>query len=124
MKRPNKVMALLCALLLITACACACGTSEREYNEDIVYELDDGSSIIIKEWSYLLGSGAEIYFKKGNEKPVLIGNTTGGDDGFRPFEAGLFEITQDENALHISWCFAPSDNDKSKWRSKTFELPK
>ena len=120
----NKFIMLLCLIFFVLTCLCGCGQSEREYNVDIVYQLQDGTGvIIIKEWSFLLGSGAEIYFKQGDEKPVLIGKTTGADDGFCPFEEGLYEITQDENSICVSWCFDPSNDERSCWRSESFELP-
>lgn len=124
MNKMNKVMIALLCLSLTFACFCGCETFEREYNDDIVYELQNGSDvIIIKEWSFLLGSGAEIYFKKGDEKPVLLGQTSGGDDGFCPFEAGLYEIRQDGNSICVSWCIDSSDNDRSHWHSENFDLP-
>ena len=39
--------------------------------------------IIIKEWSFLLGSGTEVYYQKGDAEPILLGKTLGGDDGFQ-----------------------------------------
>ena len=67
----NKFIMLLCLFFFVLTCLCGCGQSEREYNVDIVYQLQDGTGvIIIKEWRFLLGSGAEIYFKQGDEKPV------------------------------------------------------
>lgn len=120
----NRAIITLLSLLLVLVCFFGCETLEREYNDDIVYELENGSDvIIIKEWSFLLGSGAEIYYKAGDEKPVLLGQTTGGDDGFCPFEAGSYEIKQDGNSIYVSWCFNPSDNDRSHWRSENFDLP-
>ncbi len=120
----KKTAAFLCAVILGLACLCGCSAFEREYHDDLVYELEDGESVIIKEWSFLLGSGAEIYFQKGDEEPVLLGKTTGGDDGFCSFKEGLYEITQDGNTISVSWCFNPSNNDPSQWRSESFDLPR
>lgn len=112
------------ALLLMITCALGlvgCNSAEREYYDDIVIDLQDSSEkIIIKEWSYLQGSGAEVYYTKGDAEPILLGKTTGGDDGFCPFKEGLYEITQDGNSVTVKWSFNPSD--KSTWRSKTFAL--
>jgi len=111
---------IMCFSLLIFV---GCGL-EREYYDDILFPLQDTSEkLIIKEWSFLLGSGGEVYYQKNDHKPILLGNTTGGDDGFCPFRKGLYEITQDGRTLTVKWCFNPSDNDKSHWRSETFELP-
>jgi len=121
----NKLITLLCLFSITLACFCGCSTLEREYNEDIVYELQNGTGfIIIKEWKFLMGSGAEIYHKQGNEAPVLLGETTGADDGFCPFEEGVYEITQDESSICVSWCFDPSNKDRSCWRSQSFDLSK
>lgn len=95
----------------------------REYNEDIVLPLQDPSEkIIIKEWSFLMGSGAEIYYQKDCGNLILLGKTTGGDDGFCPFNEGLYEILEEDRAVTVKWCFRPSDN-KADWPSKTFRLP-
>ena len=99
-------------------------SSEREYCDDIYISLQDSSEkLIIKEWSYLQGSGIEVYYQKSDDNPVLLGKTTSGDDGFCPFKEGLYEFTQDGNTVTIKWCFNPSNKDKTNWRSKTFELP-
>lgn len=113
------VLGCLVVLLVFGGC-----NSGREYYDDIHITLQDLSErIIIREWSFLLGSGAEVYFQKNGTDPVLLGKTTGGDDGFCPFKEGLYEVSQDGNSVTVKWCFDPSDNDKINWRSKTFELP-
>lgn len=63
-----------------------------------------------------------MYYQKDDSEPFLLGKTTGGDDGFCPFDEGLYELTQDGEAVTLKWCFNPSD-DKDKWHSKTFNLP-
>ncbi len=114
---------LLVTALLFAIGAVGCNTTGREYHEDIVITLQESSDkLIIKEWCYLLGSGAEVYYQKDNTEPVLLGKTTGGDDGFCPFKEGLYEIKQDGNILTVAWCFNPADNDKTNWRSETFDL--
>lgn len=101
-----------------------CNSTEREYYDDILIDLQDSTGkIIIKEWCYLLGSGAEVYYQKDDADPILLGKTTGGDDGFCPFKEGLYEITQVGSSVTVKWCFNPSDKDKANWQSKTFELP-
>jgi hypothetical protein len=54
--------------------------------------------------------------------PVLLGKTTGSDDGFCPFKKGMYEITQEGDSITIKWCFNPSDNDKNNWQSNIFDL--
>ena len=115
----KKLIFVLCFCLFL----CGCGTSGREYKDDITFKLNDQDDVlIIKEWTYLLGSGADIYYKHGDDSPVFLGKTSGGDNGFCPFSEGLYEITQDKETVVISWCFKPSDNDRSHWQSKTFDL--
>lgn len=114
-------MCVLAFLFIVGLTGCA--SDEREFLEDVVVTLEDSSEkIIIKEWRFLLGSGAEVYYQKDSSEPVLLGKTTGGDDGFCPFNEGLYELTQDGNSVTIKWSFNPSDS-KDKWRSKTFNLP-
>ncbi len=121
----NKIITLLCLFFLVLMYLYGCGGSEREYLEDIVYELEDSTGvIIIKEWCFLLGSGAEVYYKQGEKTAVLLGKTTGGDDGFCPFKEGMYEITQNGGSICVSWCFRPSNSNHSLWRSKSFDLPK
>ena len=91
---------------------------DREYMPEIVVPLEDSSGeIVIKEWRFLLGSGAEIYYKEGR-KLALLGTTTGGDDGYCPFMAGEYTLSVEENMLRVRW-HAVDD----VWREKTFPLP-
>lgn len=118
-----KSIALFVSLIFSVACFVGCTSSQRDYHDDIVVTLENTNDrIIIKEWQYLLGSGAEIYYQKESDTPVLLGKTSGGDDGFCPFNEGLYEINKDGDTVTVKWCFDPSDNDKSNWRSKTFEI--
>ena len=98
--------------------------NQVQYYDDINITLQDASEkLIIKEWSFLQGSGIEVYYQRCDENPLLLGNATSGDDGFCPFKEGLYEITQTNRSVTVKWCFSPSDKDMSNWRSKTFELP-
>lgn len=116
------ITVLGCLVVLLAFCGC---NSERENYDDINITLQDTSEkLIIKEWSYLQGSGIEVYYQKSDDSPILLGKAIGGDDGFCPFKEGLYEIAQDDRSVTVKWCFNPSDKDKSNWRSKTFELPK
>ena len=115
-------LVLCCVVVLLAFCGC---NSEREYYDDIYITLQDASEkLIIKEWSFLLGSGIEVYYQRSNDDPILLGKSTGGDDGFCPFKEGLYEITQDDRSVTVKWCFNPADKDMSNWQSETFELPK
>ena len=116
------LIAVFCCLVVLIGVGC---DFEREYYDDIHITLQDASEkLIIKEWSFLLGSGAEVYYQRGDDQPILLGKTNGGDDGFCPFKEGLYEIAQDGRLVRVKWCFNSSDKDMSNWQSKTFELPK
>ena len=108
------VLLLLTALLLLTGC----GTVAREYREDLVFQLSEQERLIIKEWSFLMGSGAEIYYQQSEQELVLLGQTSGGDDGACPFSEDAYEITRNGNSVTIKWRFRAEI-----WRSKIFELP-
>ena len=119
----KKFISVVLALLFLLGLT-GCNPTEREYHEDITVTLQDSSEkIIVKEWCYLMGSGAEVYYQKGGAEPILLGKTTGGDDGFCPFQEGLYEITENGRSVTVKWCFNPSDGDKTNWRSESFDLP-
>ena len=119
----NTSIAVVCCMIVLLILG-GCGTG-REYYDDIHISLQESSEkIIIKEWSFLQGSGAEVYYQKNDSNLVLLGKTTGGDDGFCPFKEGLYEIIQTGNSVTVKWCFDPSNKDKSNWKYETFELPK
>lgn len=115
MGRTKRLILMLFVILFLFA---GCNTSGREYQEDLTVELGADEKLIIKEWSFLLGSGAEVYYQRGNQKPVLLGQTGGGDDGACPFSLGQYEITRDGNSVTVKWRF-----DTGHWRSETFLLP-
>lgn len=118
-----KAIMKVSAIWILVLALAGCAPMEREYQEDIVIALQDPSEqLVIKEWRFLQGSGAEVYYQKDGAEPVLLGKTTGGDDGFCPFKEGLYEITQDGGTLTARWCFDPSEKDKTHWHSKTFDL--
>ncbi len=110
---------VLSAVLIISLLSCSC-TSERDYYDDIVIELDDtDGEIIIREWSFLLGSGAEIYYRKDNRED-LLGEIRGADDGWCPFKAGEYEVNVTDGVLSITWCKKPNE----AWVKDCFDLEK
>lgn len=118
-KKTALIVALSCLIILFTFSGC---DSRREYNDDIHLQLEEHQAeIVIREWSYLLGSGAEVYYRD-KDKDVLLGNLLGGDDGFCPFKEGLYAVTFDDNKLTIEWCRFPN-SERDSWETKTFELP-
>lgn len=121
MKKISVIIYLFAVLLI---CLCGCRTTEREYNDDVVYQLQNEDDVlIIREWRFLLGSGAEIYYVHKDSEPLFLGQTPGADDGYFPFKEGMYEIKENGDSIEISWCFNPSDRDRSAWHTKTFELP-
>ena len=63
----KKIILIILATVML-GCFCSCGLgSNREYYDDIVITLQDREGVlVIKEWSFLLGSGAkncEVYGK-------------------------------------------------------------
>ena len=116
-----KKIILMISATVIFCCFCSCGSvSNREYFDDIVITLQDRDGVlVIKEWEFLLGNGAEIYYRYKDQKPILLGKTLGGDDTNCPFKEGNYEITQNADSVDIS--LSGSDLDKRKLYS--FDLP-
>lgn len=119
----------LVPILTITAmlfCFGGCDNEflSRDYLEDICVPLENRSGeLIIREWTYLLGSGVELYYRKDG-KMTPIGQTGGGDDGFCPFAAGMYEIDIQGDVLTVKWAFQPyQKNLKDEWRVAEFTLP-
>ena len=118
-KRNAPIAVVSCLLLLMIFSGCG---SEREYHDDINIQLESNQAeIIIREWQFLLGSGAEIYYNDGDEE-ILLGQLAGGDDGFCPFKEGLYSVSVDDKEVTIEWCIYPNEKEKP-WEKKTFELP-
>ena len=114
------IAAVLLAIGLLSSCSEPLG--EREYLDDLYVSIPDTEhQLLIKEWRYLLGSGAEVYFVEDSDiKPVHLGNISGGDDGYCPFENGKYNITYNEGVVTLSWSFDGSDNYS---KSESFTLP-
>ena len=114
---------LICVVVLLwvlLGVCCGCTTSGREYKEDIVVDLEGYDGVlVIREWSFLQGSGAEVYYRYGWSEPMLLGQTTGSDDGYCPFEAGEYRIAQTKSVVELSWRF----NGTGNWRLQRFVLP-
>ena len=117
----KKIIAMLLFLALMASIT-GCTTLDRDYLDDIVIELDEqDAEIIIREWQFLLGSGAEIYYRK-NGKMEMLGQTSGGDDGYCPFADGRYAVTLDGSTLLVRWYFN-TVNGEEIWREQTITLP-
>ena len=109
---------IICVLLLI-AILPILRFFTREYKKPLCIEISElDKTIVVEEWQWLLGSGAEIYLKDGWEK-VYLGDAGGGDDGYCPFEDGEYEITYQEsdNTITVRW------HNSFDWEEVVFELP-
>ncbi len=114
----DKIRRFFLIILLLTVVLPGCKSTEREYLPDISVPLEYGSAeIVIKEWRFLLGSGAEIYYKQGSLM-TLLGKTTGGDDGYCPFAAGKYTVALEDNTLLVRWHFSGDT-----WKEQRFSLP-
>ena len=112
------VLSLLCAIALLCFIVTAFLGSDivlwgREYQEDVVYELpEDGGSLIIRKWTFLVGSGAEIYYKNNQifRTEVFLGeiNNSG------PIDINVVDKTE----IHIRWC-----REHGGWTTDVFEIP-
>lgn len=119
----KRLIALCLCLALSVLCFVGCGLgSGREYLNDIVIPLQSRQAkIIIREWTFLLGSGAEIYYKDSSGK-VLLGQVTGGDDGHCPFKEGLYSVEVKDNELIIEIGRRMSAPEII-WSTEIFTLP-
>ena len=77
------------------------------------------AEIVLREWSWLSGSGAEVYYKEDG-KEIKLGQTTGGDNGYCPIKNGMYRLSEDGDTVTIEWLFRASGD---LWQSKTFDLP-
>ena len=113
------IILFLAVLLLLSSCAHTVG--EKEYLDDLYIDIPDTQyQLLIKEWRYLLGSGAEVYFvPSSGEQPQFLGNLTGGDDGFCPFQNGKYHMSYTEGVVCLSWS---SDGSDVYSKNKSFAL--
>lgn len=103
-KRSALIVIVSCLIIVFTLSSCNSG---RDYLEDICIPLETHEGkIIIREWTFLLGSGAEIYYKVDG-KEIMLGQLVGGDDGYCPFQAGRYSVTFDGSKLTIEWDNSP-----------------
>lgn len=119
MKR--SIVLFLCLVLSVICLAgCSLGYG-RNYLDDIHVPLESRQAeIIIREWTFLMGSGAEIYYKDSGGK-VMLGQVQGGDDGHCPFEEGLYSVKVEDNELIIE--VGRRMDAGIIWRTESFVLP-
>ncbi len=122
-KRNAWIVVVSCFIMLFLLSSCK-KTSlwDKTYLDDLHIPLESREAeIIIREWHWLLGSGEEVYYKYDG-KEIFLGNLTGGDDGFCPFNAGLYSVTEDGNKLIIEWPLH-ANTERASWYKEVFELP-
>lgn len=121
----KKVIVIVAAIILLIVAAAAvidANAPKKDYYDDIRIPAEEyGGEIVIKEWSYLLGSGADVYFKRDGGKEVLLGKLSGGDNGYCPFRDGKYTANIDNGVLTLEWCKF-SDNKDKPWEKTSFEL--
>ena len=118
----KRILLFVLTAILMLSILSGCGYTGRDYKDDICILLEDRDAVIIvREWSFLLGSGAEIYYEK-NGKTTQLGQTSGGDDGYCPIEDGKWSYSIEGNTLIIKWAFRGSD-EKENWKEQVFTLP-
>lgn len=119
MKHTALILLLLLAMLIVLS---GCSSDTRDYRPDLVVPLADyPGQIVIKEWQFLLGSGAEIYYQLDG-KLTQLGNIAGGDDGYCAFADGKYSLQTEGNTLTVRWVFRSDAGDV--WREEQFTLPR
>lgn len=109
---------IICALILMCTLPILAFFA-KDYKNPLCVEISDiDKTVVVEEWQWLLGSGADIYIKDGWRK-MYLGDAGGGDDGYCPFEDGKYEISYQEkdNTITVRW-FNSFD-----WEERVFELP-
>ncbi len=118
----NTLKLSLIVMSIIVVFLTSCMNEQKQYFDDITVQLTGREGeIIIKEWSYLLGSGADIYYREEGETTYL-GKTTGGDDGYCPFNDGQYELKLEGDTIQLRWQYRGNGNDKTLVE-KEFVLP-
>ena len=118
------VFLLLSIIVLATVFSGILKFYSKDYREDLYVDIPDTEyQLLIKEWSYLLASGEEVYFVDGSKKkPVHLGDLRGGDDGYCPFANGDYEITYSDGEVYIAYD-SSGNKDGEFNKTKSFDLP-
>jgi len=136
-KKVIRIFLIIFAVILVAAIglyvyfSLAFSIFSRDYYDDLIIQSPDGKGfLIIKEWSFLLGSGAEVYYVKGEKdwwfNKTELGETGVGDDGYCPFQDGKYIIDWQEDYVEIKYYTAvpaQSPKDPDTWRVDRFDLP-
>ena len=96
----------------------------RDYEEDLYIDVPGTEyQILVKEWSFLMGVGQEVYFVEDSwwKRDTKLGQLNGGGDGYLPFANGDYKIEYEDGVVTLS-CKKNSKDDKYSI-SESFELP-
>lgn len=95
---------------------------KKIYQDDICIDLPDSETkIVIKEWSRLQHTGADVYFVQNENEQYL--EMIYREGNWLPFANGKYEIVKiDSEYFSIRWAKLQNDS-KAEWIEKTFEIP-
>lgn len=66
-----------------------------------------GRDLLVREWSFLLGGGGEVVERDGGWLTRIARTST--DDGYAPFSAGNYSVTNDDGEITLRWSFHAED---------------
>jgi len=84
------------------------GTLKREYLPDIAIPLEEGE-LVVREWGFLVGGGAEFYYRKEGKKKLQLLGQGSTCDLYHPFEEGSYTVMQQGNEIFVRYCYRPKD---------------
>ncbi len=96
----------------------------RDYRDELYIDIPNTEyQLLVKEWSFLTGSGQEVYFVEGSwwKRPKLLGQFVGEGNGYYPFESGDYTIDYENGVLYLSW--KRNSNEEGYSQTKSFKLP-
>ena len=119
------IIATVILLFIIVLIGLKSFENNRVYKDDITVQIPNSEKLlVIKEWTFMLGSGADIYIvDNGNE--YMLGSTGGGDDGYCPFENGEYDIINNGNGtVTVKYFFGQSSEETGEpiWKENTFDI--
>ncbi len=119
------VIFIIIAVILVALWFYVMTSEWRDFKDDLITAIPDSEDcIVVREWSFLLGSGAEIYYRYSNGKEVRIGNAGGGDDGYLPFARETYKVQFQSDSVTFDWCWQYyRENDSKYWKSTTLQFP-
>ena len=127
--RPRKRIALLTLVVLLLALVLlafgAARADWREWQEDLYLDIPQRQAqLIVREWGFLLGSGAELYYQEeGRPRVRLDGNLPGGDDGYQPFSRGEYQVEFTPDGCVLRWFVGITTGTDEGWMERAYTFP-